>query len=402
VFPYTGNAGYIKGFDPATGAKAREYTIPGDVLCGQVEGTAIYAAATDDGLLRIVSSGELHGWRDGDSVHDCKGSRPINRILKMDPDSGAILGMADQHRSTFGTWNSENGFSMWNGMVMMPWDGITVRTVTFCSQFDWAELVDLGEPPCWLIDHPTDDAYFYGFDPGPVSFDATDGTPRPTWGSDRPALQLRTSGVARWLGRRLTNRQGTVPPGGSVTVEVTLDALKAGLGANQSSITIESNDPLVRSIEIPVTLTVDGPVEVSEVSTDRRYEVVDAEVGTRLYADRPYRILALDASLAGGLLVRTADRDKYVRAADHLKLSLTQPARISICVDARVGTLPAWLDGSWTEADAGVAVETGDGSASPLRVYQKNVQAGTIVLGGNGVGVPAGDRSNYAIIVNPN
>jgi hypothetical protein len=185
-----------------------------------------------------------------------------------------------------------------------------------------------------------------------------------------------------------------------VDVEVVVDASKAVLGTHTTKLIIESNDPEQPLAEVPVTLTVGGIVDIPEVSTDGRYEVAEAAVGTPCYTDRAYRILELDDSLAGGLMVRTADNDKYVTAADHLTLSLTQSATVSVCVDTRIGTRPAWLDG-WTDKGAGVIVETSDGAACPMQVYQKNVQAGNLVLGGNGVGTPAGDRSHYAIIVKP-
>jgi hypothetical protein len=395
---------YVRAFDPETGARVRDFEIPakftgrrgGD---GAGEGRSAFAAVADDGYLYVTTFSEEMNWQDGDSMYDCRWWAKHDRMLKLNAETGAVLDIVERDRPTL--IGTAYGYSMWNGMVLHPfnlWEG---REVEYRGRWDMSDRISLGAAPCWNLDHPTDDAYFYGFDHGPTTFWLTNGGPRPAWGSDTPVMQLRTSGVALWMGRRLTNRCGTVPPGGSVQVEVVLDAAKAEMGLNESALIVESTDPNMPSVEIPVRLTVDGAVEIVTASTGARYEVAEAAVGTACYTDRQYRILELDGSLAGGLLVRTADKDKYVTVPEHLTLNLAEPATVSVCVDTRITALPGWLNG-WSYAGTGVVVETGDGAACPMKVYRKNVSAGTLTLGGNGVGAASGDRSNYLVIVNPN
>ena len=392
--------GTVRAYNRQTGQQERDFVIPRRVLGARIgTDTHMSAMMADDGFLYVVVVGAAHGWADTDNIRDCARVRGLNRIIKMNPDSGAILDIRDSRRGYTGALYGHQ-FSLWNSMVMIPMGG-TVSDMMFSSRRDWSDRLYMEYTECYIMEHLSDDACWYGVDPGPTSWEAADGGPKPTWGADQPTLYLRTSGVARWLGARLANRCGTVAPGGSVDVEVVVDASEATLGTHTSKLIIESNDPDQPLVEVPVNLTVGGIVDVLDVSTDGRYEVADVAVGTLCYTDRPYKILELDDSLAGGLLVRTADNDKYVTAAKHLALNVTEPATVSVCVDTRIGTLPAWLDGAWTDAGSGVIVETSDGAACPMRVYRKNVQAGNLVLGGNGVGTPDGDRSHYTVIVKP-
>ncbi len=99
-------------------------------------------------------------------------------------------------------------------------------------------------------------------------------------------------------------------------------------------------------------------------------------------------------------MVRTANDDKAVTAAVHLKLSVTHPAVVYVCYDKRATSLPSWLnDGTWTHTSEGVTVT--DSAASPMRVYSKSVGAGQMTLGGNKAGGGTGAQSNYFVVVRP-
>ena len=397
----------ILAFNKHTGARVREFVLPRHAFPYRVTArdlvgdnhwynysSYLHTGTADDGYLYGKTSGYALSWENEDNIWDCRASEHILRLFRMDAVTGAIINLKDLRQETY---CSPGTPFMWNGTIPMWQEDV----YTGRSRQDWREeLVNMGMWQCYWWEHPTDDAYWYGIDPGPTQYDAAGDEPRPTWGADRPTLSLRTSGVAPWLGKRIAHRSGVVPPGGHVDIEVAIDAAKAALGTHTSRLIIDGNDPGGR-IEIPITLNVGGIVEIAEVSTGSRCEVADAAVGTRCYADRRYRILQLDPSLAGGLLVRTADKDKYVTASEHLKLNLVEPATVSVCVDARISTLPAWLDGSWTDRGTGVVIEGSDGAASPMEVFQKSFAAGWVVLGGNGVGTPGGDRSHYVVIVNP-
>ncbi len=146
-----------------------------------------------------------------------------------------------------------------------------------------------------------------------------------------------------------------------------------------------------------------GPlVSIAGVSTGRPYSLATAQNGELPYIDRSYAITSLSGALNGGVLVRTANDDKYVSTPSHLTLTLGQQARLYVCYDHRgAATPPRWLDSDDTWVLSGETVSTGDGGASPMAVFTKTVPAGTVVMGGNHHGGDTGARSNYFVIVQP-
>jgi hypothetical protein len=135
------------------------------------------------------------------------------------------------------------------------------------------------------------------------------------------------------------------------------------------------------------------------VSTGKPYDVVQAKVGGTLYIDRDYAILALSPALDGGMLIRTANRDKQVNAAEHLKLFLNSPADVYIAYDGRATGFPAWLDdGSWQRT--GETFRSQDGSGDLARiVFRKRFGPGPVTLGGPHQPPAKGDSTHYAVII---
>jgi serine/threonine protein kinase len=138
---------------------------------------------------------------------------------------------------------------------------------------------------------------------------------------------------------------------------------------------------------------------IVSVSTGKPYDVTQARVGGSLYIDRNYDILALSPALDGGLLIRTANSDKSVNTAEHLKLLLSAPADVYIAYDNRATTLPAWLgDGSWERT--GEMFRCKDGSGEMIRVvYRKRFGAGPLTLGGPQQPPAKGNGTHYAVII---
>jgi uncharacterized repeat protein (TIGR01451 family) len=68
-----------------------------------------------------------------------------------------------------------------------------------------------------------------------------------------------------WLSEDPT--QGSVPGSGCQTVTVTFDATGMAPGTYYASLLLESNDPNVPTITLPVTLTVDAPAYINNVAT---------------------------------------------------------------------------------------------------------------------------------------
>ncbi len=171
--------------------------------------------------------------------------------------------------------------------------------------------------------------------------------------------------------------------------------------AGDDTFTFVANDGDLDSNVATITVAVQGElVTIVSVSTGRPYSLATAEAGALYYIDRKYTILSLASEFSGGVLVRTANNDKYVTEPNHLTLRIGREAIVSVCYDKRWAVLPNWLDdGTWTYAGADIVVT--DKGASPMDVFEKTVPAGEITLGGNRAGGASGARSMYTVVVRP-
>ncbi|CAB5141931.1 hypothetical protein D3OALGA1CA_3901 [Olavius algarvensis associated proteobacterium Delta 3] len=147
-----------------------------------------------------------------------------------------------------------------------------------------------------------------------------------------------------------------------------------------------------------------GLVHVSDVATHRHYRTAWAEIGARPYIDRRYQIRQITPGLAGGVLVRTANNDKWFSKERLFTLNADQDAFVYICFDQRAfhqqGSAPEWLgDDGWEEMKD-ESIITSDWPASPMVVFRKTVDGGDpIPLRGNHYGGDNGARSNFFVVV---
>jgi hypothetical protein len=140
------------------------------------------------------------------------------------------------------------------------------------------------------------------------------------------------------------------------------------------------------------------PVEIVGVSTNKPYTLDTADVNAKPYIDRTYVINAIGAELKGGVLVQTANYDRYLTTASHLTLKLHEAASVYIALDKRTAKLPTFMQTGWTLV--GETVSTTYTTASPMKIYKKAVSAGTqLVLGGNYHGGNTGGYANYFVVV---
>lgn len=154
-------------------------------------------------------------------------------------------------------------------------------------------------------------------------------------------------------------------------------------------------------VTIETEILVQPLVKIKHVSTETEdYSISEAVLGSKPYTDRNYEITGISSGIDEGVLVRTANDDKYVTAEDHLVLLLLKDAAVYVCYDNRCNqNLPVWLR-SWTLTDE--LISTTDRAASPMLVFRKTVKAGDeITLGGNHNGGDTGARSNYFVIAKP-
>lgn len=173
---------------------------------------------------------------------------------------------------------------------------------------------------------------------------------------------------------------------GTYTATVTISDGKGGSATSSTSVTVNA----VSGLAVAVTF----------VSTGKSYTTTTAAVGAAQFIDRTYSISSISAGLNGGVLIQTSNDDKVVTLADHLDFSVNTAAHVYVLYDTRLTMPPAWLDSSWVLSTTESASTT-DGSASPYKIYAKNVPAGTIHLGGNAQAPQSAAASSYFVIVKP-
>ncbi|MBN1817113.1 MAG: LamG domain-containing protein [Sedimentisphaerales bacterium] len=176
-------------------------------------------------------------------------------------------------------------------------------------------------------------------------------------------------------------------------------------------------------------------VTITYVSTGKTYQVANANPGEYLYTDRArtygYRFLpdrttpapdptvALETTaplLFGQKFIRVSNDDKNQTVARYLEFTIDKPCTIYIAYDKRglpaslggTGGNPAdWLeDGTWTLTDMTVcwyvdnATPSQDGS-SPMPVFAKDFEAGTVTLGGPRFGTYQTVDTNFIPFIVP-
>ncbi len=103
------------------------------------------------------------------------------------------------------------------------------------------------------------------------------------------------------------------------------------------------------------------------------------QLGEAVFGDRPVVYTTLPESLVGAEYIRTACDSKNL-TTDLASFQAAQDIVVSVAMDARVATTPAWLSG-WTKSEE-TAVNDADVT---FVIYTKDVAAGeTVTLGTNG------------------
>jgi hypothetical protein len=165
------------------------------------------------------------------------------------------------------------------------------------------------------------------------------------------------------------------------------------LGGEQAT-DVQRHGTRVYGVESSTPQVVSDSVRV--VAPYKLRQMVRTEVGAPVYVDRSYVVSSVPPEMAGTLMVRGANDDGKVVSDDYLTLELAKPTTVYVAFDGRgEGTWwPKWLvSGGWTRT--GDVVGTTD---RPLVVFRKEVDAGTLVLGGNS-GVAGQGSSAYVTFV---
>ena len=97
-------------------------------------------------------------------------------------------------------------------------------------------------------------------------------------------------------------------------------------------------------------------VSILNVSSERKYDLGLASLGSCAYVDRKYEFRQLPDRLVNQICVRTSMDDDYATAVDHLKLELSHPARLYIGIDQRGEIPPSWLK-HWRKSSETIEVD---------------------------------------------
>jgi hypothetical protein len=150
----------------------------------------------------------------------------------------------------------------------------------------------------------------------------------------------------------------------------------------------------------PSTPPQGAAVVINSVSTGKAYAIGHAEVSNvQPYIDRTFTITTLSAALDGQILIRTANDDKNVTTASHLKFTVKDARTVYVAYSGTATAVPTWLSG-WTLTSE--KLDMTDTKSNPRKLYKKAFAAGAqVTLGGNrasGVAGPTG-FSNYVVVV---
>ena len=121
------------------------------------------------------------------------------------------------------------------------------------------------------------------------------------------------------------------------------------------------------------------------------------QVSQEYYIDRPYTLLNLPPDKVNLLWIKTANDDKLNAQEEFLSFSINIDADLYVGYDHRVSSLPNWIANHFT--DSGLEVEVSDTDASPMRLWFKPVQTGTVTLGGNMASGASGAGSMYIVLL---
>ncbi len=130
-------------------------------------------------------------------------------------------------------------------------------------------------------------------------------------------------------------------------------------------------------------------------STGKRVRVGRLEKGAGVYVDRGYEFESVDGSLQGLSTLRLANEDAGSRGESYLSFGTVTPLTVYVGHDTRIGEKPKWLVSSESDFEkTPLRIITND---AEFEVYQANMPAGSIQLGGNSTDGKDGSKSNYIV-----
>jgi hypothetical protein len=153
----------------------------------------------------------------------------------------------------------------------------------------------------------------------------------------------------------------------------------------------ELDAPPVDPLAAAPTVTLDF------VSTGKPYSLAPSAPDSLAFIDRSYRLLG--SPEFGLVILRQAEDDKAVTAAEHIKITVPAGTTVYIAYDSRATTVPDWLSTGW--APYLPFTETFAGQSGVILNYwrSKTSLSGQVTLGGNLASGASGALRNYIIII---
>lgn len=119
-------------------------------------------------------------------------------------------------------------------------------------------------------------------------------------------------------------------------------------------------------------------------------------LGDEYYNDRSYIVTAVPSQLDSLLWIKTANEDRSSTSPTFLTLELERASTVYVAYDHRASSVPTWLSSQYTRTNH--LIETTD-NASPMVIWSKQFEPGTITLGGNQASGASGAKSNFVILL---
>ncbi len=135
----------------------------------------------------------------------------------------------------------------------------------------------------------------------------------------------------------------------------------------------------------------------------RNYDLVyDAVVGERYYVDRDFVVVTIPEKYDNLWWIKTGNEDQDTdENVSWLTFQALQNIRVYVALDTRSGTLPSWIDETWTDTGDSILVRVLNNNQISHKLYAKRFNTyAEVMLNGNG---QTGDmqRNMYFVLIRP-
>ncbi len=146
----------------------------------------------------------------------------------------------------------------------------------------------------------------------------------------------------------------------------------------------------------PYRIINDQKIEQVEINTPAEYKLKYLQEGDNYYLDRNYYLKDIPDDLENLVWLVPNNKDKNNTDTDFITLDLDNPGTVYIAYDRRAETPPNWLTENYSSSAFQIQVSD---FSTPMNVWQKEVPAGELVLGGNMAVGAEGVESQYIVIL---